>query len=160
MTIKYKILSNILLPRLTPYPEEIIGDRQCRFRRNRSTADHIFCIRQILEKKWEYSEAVHWLFIDFKKAYDSLRREVLYNILTELGIPMKRVRLIKMCLTAMYGTVQVGKTLSDMFPIRKGLKKGDIRRVQVHQDGLKLNCTISFWLMLMMLKYWEQAYIL
>jgi hypothetical protein len=73
---------------------------------------------------------------------------------------MKLVRQIKMCLTATYGTVQVSKTLSDMFPIRKGLKKGDIRRVQVHQDGLKLNGTISFWLMLMMLKYWEEAYIL
>jgi hypothetical protein len=28
---------------------------------DRSTTDHIFCIRQILEKKWEYNEAVHQL---------------------------------------------------------------------------------------------------
>jgi hypothetical protein len=35
---------------------------------NRSTTDHIFCIRQKLEKKWEYNEAVHQLFIDVKKA--------------------------------------------------------------------------------------------
>ena len=42
---------------------------------------------QILEKKWEYDEAVHRLFIDFKKASDSLRREVLYNILIEFRIP-------------------------------------------------------------------------
>jgi len=48
---KYKILSIILLSRLTPYVEEIIGDHQCGFRRNRSTTDHIFCIHQILEKK-------------------------------------------------------------------------------------------------------------
>ena len=47
----YKILSNILLSRLTPYAKEIIVDHQCGFRRNRSTIDHIFCIRQILEKK-------------------------------------------------------------------------------------------------------------
>jgi hypothetical protein len=83
----YKILSNILLSRLIPYAEEIIGDHQCGFRRNSSTTDHMFCIRQILEKKWEYNEAVHPLFIDFKKAYDSVRREVLYNILIEFGIP-------------------------------------------------------------------------
>jgi hypothetical protein len=36
----------------------------------------MFCIRQILEKKLEYNEAVHQLFINFKKAYDSVRREV------------------------------------------------------------------------------------
>ena len=51
----YKILAKILLSMLTPYAEEIIGDHQCGFRRNRST-DHLFCIRQILEKKWEYNE--------------------------------------------------------------------------------------------------------
>ena len=45
------------------------------------------CIRQVLEKKWEYNEEVHQLFIDFKKAYDSVRREILYKILIEFGIP-------------------------------------------------------------------------
>ena len=38
----YKILSNILLSRLTPYAEKIIGDYQCGFQRNSSTTDHIF----------------------------------------------------------------------------------------------------------------------
>ena len=49
----YRNLSNILLSRLFSYAEEIIGYHQCGFRRNRSTTDHIFCIHQILEKKWE-----------------------------------------------------------------------------------------------------------
>jgi len=74
-----------------------------------------------LKKKWEYNEAVHQLFIDFKKAYDSVRREVLYNIFIEFGIPMKLVRLIKMCLLETYSRVRVGKNLSDMFPIRNVL---------------------------------------
>ena len=91
----YKILSNILLSRLIPYAKEIIGDHQCGFRHNRSTIDHIFCIRQMLEKKWEYTEEVHHRFIDLEKAYDSVRREVLYKILIEFGIPRKLVRLIK-----------------------------------------------------------------
>jgi len=65
------------------------------------------------------------LVIDLKKAYDSIRKEVFYNILIEFGIPMKLVRLIKMCLTETYSTVRVGKNLSDMFPIRNGLKQGD-----------------------------------
>jgi hypothetical protein len=111
------------LARLTPYSKEIIGDHECGFGRNRSTIDHIFNICQILEnKKWEYNEAVHQLFINFKKANDSVRREVLYNILIEFGIPMELERLRKMCQSEMYSRVRVGKHLSDTFPIKNGLK--------------------------------------
>jgi len=51
LSTTYKIISNILLSWPTPYAEKIIVDHQCGFSRNRSTNDHIFCIRQILEKK-------------------------------------------------------------------------------------------------------------
>ena len=49
-------------------------------------------------KKWVQNETMQQLFIDFKKAYDSVMREILYNILTKFGIPMKVVMIIKMCL--------------------------------------------------------------
>ena len=158
LTTTYKILSNILLSRLTPYGEEIIGDHQGGFRRDRSTADHIFCIRQILMKKWEDNEAVHQLFIEFKKAYVAVRSEVRYNILNEFGILIKVVRLIKMCLTQTYNRVPVGENLSGVIPIMNGFKQGftlspllfnyalnyAIRCVEVNQDGLKLNGTHQF----------------
>jgi hypothetical protein len=51
-----------------------------------STTDHIFRIHQILEKKWEYIETVDQFFIDLKKAYDSVWREVLCNILVSFCI--------------------------------------------------------------------------
>jgi hypothetical protein len=44
------------------------------------------------------NDTVHQLYIDFKKAYDSVGREVLYNSLMHLGVPLKLVRLIGMCL--------------------------------------------------------------
>ena len=120
----YRILSNILLSRLTPYAEQSIGDHQCGFRRNRLT-NHIFCICQILEEEYNCNEAVHQLFADFKKAYDSVWTEAFYPTLIEFGMPMKLVRLIKMCLNETYKRVWVGKHLFDMFFIRNGLKPGD-----------------------------------
>jgi hypothetical protein len=43
--------------------------------------DQIFYIRQILEKKCEYNGTVPELFVDYKKGYVSVRKEILYNIL-------------------------------------------------------------------------------
>jgi hypothetical protein len=49
----------------------------------------------------------------------------LYNILIEFGVPMKLVRLIKVCLNEKYSKVHIGKHLPDSFPIQNGLKQGD-----------------------------------
>jgi len=76
-----------------------------------------------LRTKSEYNDAVHHLFIDFKKACDSVRREVWYNILTEFGIPIKLVRLIKMCQNETYSRVWVCERMSNIFPIKNDLKK-------------------------------------
>jgi hypothetical protein len=112
----YKILSDILLS--IPQVEEILGDHQRGFRRKRS-----YILRQKLEKKWAYNDVVYQLFIDFKKVYELIRKEILNNIPTEFGIAKKLVKLIKMCLNETCSRVRVGKNLSDMFPIKNDLKQ-------------------------------------
>jgi hypothetical protein len=94
----HKTVSNILRPTLTPNADKFPGDHHCGFRCYRSIADHIFCIRQIFEKKlvYAYSGSVDQLYLDFSKSNESFRDEILYNILTEFLILMALDTLIKM----------------------------------------------------------------
>jgi len=59
--------------------------------------------------------------VDFEKAYNSVRREVLHNILNEFAVPMKLLTLIKMYLNKTYSKVCIDKNLSDAFSVQNGL---------------------------------------
>jgi hypothetical protein len=75
------------------------------------------------------------------------------NVLTEGGVQIKLVRLVKICLNENYTKVHIGKRRSETFPIQNGLKQGDelpllhfnfalehsIRKVQENQMGMKFN---------------------
>jgi hypothetical protein len=63
--------------------------------------------------------------MDFKKAYDSVRKKVLYSILIEFGITRKPLGLTQTCLNETYSTVRTGKFQSDKFPIQNSLKQED-----------------------------------
>lgn len=93
LNIEYKILSYCILDRIKPISKEILGEYQGGFRPNRSTTGQIFIVRQIFEKIWEFSKNVYVLFIDFKKAYDSIHRPSLFNIMKEFKFPQKLINL-------------------------------------------------------------------
>jgi hypothetical protein len=88
---------SVLFSRLRPYIAEIIGD-QCGFQCNRLTTNQIFLHSSDTGEKLDCNKAIHQLFLDCKKACDSVRNEVLYSILIEFEVPMKVAHLIKVCL--------------------------------------------------------------
>lgn len=77
----YKILSMALLRRLKVYAEDILAVYHTGFKRGMSTTDHIFTIRQLMEKFYEYIKDFHIFFVDFKQELACIDREQLWTVL-------------------------------------------------------------------------------
>lgn len=88
-----KVFPKILLAQLIPYSEECLVEYQCVFRKGQSTIEHLAIIGQIIENKYEYRQNMWQVFIDFKKAYDSVHRVSLYNIMNDFGFLEKCIKL-------------------------------------------------------------------
>jgi len=65
------------------------------------------------------------LFVEFQKAYGSIHREDLINILTELHFPHKLINLIKSSIMETYSRVRIGNIKSEQVQVRTGLRLGD-----------------------------------
>ncbi|KAF0702148.1 craniofacial development protein 2-like, partial [Aphis craccivora] len=73
----------------------------------------------------EYQSGFRKVFVDFRKAYDSIHRDSLYNILQEFGFPRKLIALTRICMNDTKYQVRVDQTLSEEFEVITGLKQGD-----------------------------------
>ena len=107
------------------YLEEILGEYQCGFRPQRTTTDQIFVGRQILEKFYAHDINHHLLFIDFKKAFDSINQKKLLESLASFGVSKKIERLVKMTLEAAQGKVIVDGKISNPFVTGRGVRQVD-----------------------------------
>ena len=83
-----KLYSLILLNRLIKYIEEneLISPHQIGFMKDCRTADHNFLLRTLVEKSKMNKKKLYVAFIDFKKAYDTVDRHLLFERLRKIGI--------------------------------------------------------------------------
>lgn len=125
LDVAYKILAKLIRNRLRIFDKENIGDYQGGFRAGRSTIDQIFTLKGIQDNSYEQNLGLHLLFIDFKQAYDTIKREKIYEALTELGIPNKLRNLIKMTLSETKNKILLEGHISNSFHTKRGLRQGD-----------------------------------
>lgn len=90
-----KAVARILQDRLQQLAEEVLRELQCGFRKKSGCPDMIFVVRQLVEKSWEHQAKMFFIFIDPRKAYNSVPRAALWQALGKLGVPDSTIELIR-----------------------------------------------------------------
>lgn len=123
LPVTYKILSKTLQNRLEPQADPLIGEYQAGFRKGRSCSEQIWTLKTILHTRQFRNTTV--TFIDFKKAYDSVDRQTLFNTLEEFRIDRKTLTIVKDTLSGTISKVKFMGEASDPFEIDTGVRQGD-----------------------------------
>ena len=119
-----KVFCRMMLERIRIGVDKKLRKEQAGFRVKRSTTEQNFVLRNILEQANEWRVGLYIHFVDFEKAFDSIHRESLWNILGSYGIPSKMVRVIAGVYEGFECAVIDGSKTSDWFKIKSGVKQG------------------------------------
>ena len=117
-----KLFTRIIQDRLQIIAESVLPDLQCGFRKGRECVDMIFVARQLIEKAIEHDSELFLVFVDLRKAYDSIPRPALWIVLAKLGVPPLLLKLIRSLHDGMHACVRVAGTVTDQFPVQNGLR--------------------------------------
>ena len=119
-----KVVGRLIQNRLQELAEDVLPESRCGFRRGRSCTDQIFAATQVVEKFYEHRTKGHLIFVDLKKAYNSVPRAALWKSLAVLGVPPVLINLLSSFHSDMSARVRVGGTHSDPIAINNGLRQG------------------------------------
>lgn len=137
----YKLMTRVILNRIRNTLEENIGREQAGFRRGFSTIDHIHTINQLTEKCVEYQKPLGLLFIDFKKAFDSVEHNAVLKSLLDLGVEPTYIRIIQ---EINKDTTTQITLFNDPITINigKGVRQGDVISPILFTSALK-TCSVK-----------------
>lgn len=121
-----KVLLKILQKRLEDFLSKELPEEQAGFKRGRGTRDHIANLRRIMERQREFGGLVYMCFIDYRKAFDSVDHDKLWNNLISFGAPPHLVSLLHGLYKDQLATVMTEHGETEPFKIGKGVRQGCI----------------------------------
>ena len=123
-----KVLLKVVARRLSAYCEAkgLLPEEQCGFRPDRSTTDMmLFVVRRLQEVGRKAGVSLHMCFVDLQKAYDTVDRTLLWQVLTRIGVPPQMIAVIRQFHDGMRACVRPDDGVcSDWFEVEQGLRQG------------------------------------
>ena len=92
-----KVLLDVVARRLSAYCEAkgLLPEEQCGFRPDRSTTDMMFMVRRLQKTERKTGVFLFMYFVDLQKAYDTVDRTLLWQVLTRIGVPPQMIEVIQ-----------------------------------------------------------------
>ena len=119
-----KIMLRVILNRLQKEAEEHLAEEQAGFRAGRSTVEQIFNCRIMMEKHLQHQRELFHNFIDFKKAFDRVWHEGLWQVLRKFGIEEGLVTTIQALYSSSSSAVLLNNEVGDYFKTTVGVRQG------------------------------------
>lgn len=124
MSCFYKLFASCILERIAPDIDAHQPIEQAGFRSGFSTVDHIQVVDQVIEKYLEFNKPLYIAFVDYKKAFDSISHESIWESLKAVNINEKYINILSNIYNNSTSRVKldrVGKTIN----IKRGVRQGD-----------------------------------
>ena len=125
LPIAAKIYNKLILNRIVPFVDPLLRNNQNGFRAGRTTISQILSLRRLVEEATYNNLDSVLIFVDFSKAFDSVDRERMLDILGLYGIPVQIIEAIRLLYTDTSATILTPDGETPAFPIKAGILQGD-----------------------------------
>ena len=124
MSVVLKVILRILMQRMRNKIRPEIDKTQCGFMKDTGTRNAIFILRNICERAIEVNKDLYLCFIDFTKAFDRVRHTKLLNMLQNLDLDGKDIRMVRNLYWDQSAAIRYQNELGNYTPIRRGVRQG------------------------------------
>jgi hypothetical protein len=124
LSIPSKVLAKILYQRIETKVESQLHEAQCGFRKGRGCVDQIFNLKECISLARQKGKSLYMCFVDLRKAYDSVNRDLLWKAMREYGVSEKIIKIVNSLYENTRAKVRVKGKLSEFLSLKTGVKQG------------------------------------
>ena len=120
LSILRKVFNRVILEKIWEKIERFTSNGQYGFRPHRGTINEVFIVRQTMKKACEGSVKLHFNFADFKRAFGTIWRKMLWKMMRAIGISNKIVTITEKATCS----VTIDRYQTSWFEVTVGVRQG------------------------------------